>query len=319
MSDILGSCGIVESRIQAVCISIINRLVDPVAENSLLDWYRSTALADIMKEKLCGVGSDRFYRANDSLLKHQETIETLVRKKTKQLHNPDRTILLYNLTNTHFEGIGDANPKAQRGKKKQGRDDCVQVVIGMVFDTSGFELGHHMFSGNQADSTSLPVMLTKMNEIAGDVVGTDGTKNVLVVMDAGMSSAKNLAAITSAGYTYLVNDRHPLRKRYKEEFFDKSAFTQIEGRDGLTPILVRHLTTETVLDDESVVKEQLLLCMSAARGEKEKAIMSTAETALVDKLEKLKNRIERGGIKTQGDADKALGRLAERYARIYRC
>jgi len=315
--DVLKACDMPDSRIHAAKVSVINRLVDPVAESSLLDWYRSVALGDIVQEKLLGSGDDRFYRASDSLLKNQEKIEVEIRKKTQALHNPDRTILLYDLTNTHFEGVCDANPKAMHGKNKQGRSDCPQVVIGMIFDTSGFELGHHMFSGNQSDSTSLPTMLETMKRIAGKSENGSNEK-VLVVMDAGLSSAANLAAIRDAGYTYLVNDRRPLRKRYKEEFFEKDAFELISGRDGKTPVYVRHLTTETELDDGAVVKEQILLCRSDERGEKEKAILSTVELKFIDLLTKLQRRIEKGRIKSQSDADKALGKLSERYSRVYR-
>jgi len=60
--DILGSCEMAESRIDSARVAVINRLVEPVAENSLLDWYRSTALPDILQEKLAGAGDDRFYR-----------------------------------------------------------------------------------------------------------------------------------------------------------------------------------------------------------------------------------------------------------------
>jgi len=312
----LRDCGIAQSRIDSARIAVINRLVDPVTENGLLDWYRSTALPDILQEKMKGAGNDRFYRASDSLLKHQEEIEAAIRRKTEQLHKLDRTILLYDLTNTHFEGVCASNPKAKHGKNKQGRNDCPQVVIGMIFDQNGFELGHHMFSGNQADSTSLPTMLKTMSSIVSQ--RDDSQSRTLVVMDAGMASAANLAALREAGYTYLVNDKRPSRKRYTEEFSDKESFTVVKGREGKTPVLVRHMTTETVLDDGSVVAERLLLCMSAQRGEKERAILSTAEEKLISALEKLKKRIETGTIKNQKDADIALGKIAERYKRIFR-
>jgi len=174
-----------------------------------------------------------------------------------------------------------------------------------------------MFSGNQADSTSLPIMLETMKRIAGNDEKSS-SERVLVVMDAGMSSAANLAAIREAGYTYLVNDRRPLRTRYKEEFFEKDKFEVIEGRDGLTPILVRHLSTETELDNGATVKERLLLCMSEERGDKEKAILSTTEIKFIDVLKKLQSRVESGRIKSQSDIDKALGRLSERFQRVYR-
>lgn len=275
MNEILRSCGLPDTRIHAALVGVVNRLVDPVAENGLLDWYRSTALGDIMVENLQGAGDERFYRASDSLLKHSEAIESALRKRTLELHKPDRTILLYDLADTHFEGECLQNPKAKRGKNKQGRSDCPQVVVGRIFDINGFELGHHIFAGNQADSTSVPTMLSKMTEICGDC--GEGSSRVLVVMGSGMSSEANLASIRKSGYSYLVNDRRPLRCRYKEEFADKESFTKIEERDGRIPVLVRHLSANTVDDSGENIPEQILMCMSDERGKKEKAILSTAE------------------------------------------
>jgi len=63
-------------------------------------------------------------------------------ERRAQLFGLDRTVFLYDLTNTHFEGLCARNPKAKRGANKQKRNDCKQIVVGMVFDRFGFELTH---------------------------------------------------------------------------------------------------------------------------------------------------------------------------------
>ena len=100
-----------------------------------------------------------FTRVGDRLLMHQVEIEQHLRERQVQAHGLNRQVLLYDLTNTHFEGVCSANPKAKRGANKQKRNDCPQIVIGMVFDEYGFELAHRTFSGNLRDSNSLIKML----------------------------------------------------------------------------------------------------------------------------------------------------------------
>ncbi len=139
------------SQRTAAAISVINRLVDPVSEHGIHPWLETTALPEIFGENADRPGDDRFYRASDLLLKHRDALEHHIRQRQGTLFNLDRTILLYDLTNTHFEGCCESNPKAAYGKNKQGRNDCLQVVVGMVFDKDGFELAHKVFEGNRND------------------------------------------------------------------------------------------------------------------------------------------------------------------------
>ncbi len=60
--------------------------------------------------------------------------------------------MLYDVTNTHFEGLCEANPKAARGKNKQKRNDCLQAAVGMAFDERGLALAHEVFKGNIGDA-----------------------------------------------------------------------------------------------------------------------------------------------------------------------
>jgi hypothetical protein len=45
--------------------------------------------------------------------------------------NMERSVTLYDVTSTHFEGVCPKNAKARHGKNKQKRNDCPQVAIGI--------------------------------------------------------------------------------------------------------------------------------------------------------------------------------------------
>jgi transposase len=61
-----------------------------------------------------------------------------IRHREAELFDCKRSIILYDLTNTHFEGLCANNPKARHGKNKQKRNDCRQVAVGMAFDERGY-------------------------------------------------------------------------------------------------------------------------------------------------------------------------------------
>ncbi len=89
-------------------------------------------------------------------------------------------MILYDVTNTHFEGICSKNPKAKHGKNKQNRNDCRQVAVGMAFDENGFPLAHEVFEGNMADTKTLKSILGRL------ALNQDGLK-LVVILDAGFA------------------------------------------------------------------------------------------------------------------------------------
>ena len=91
----------------------------------------------------------------DELLGYHRQIEQALREGKQELFNLRRSIVLYDMTNTHFEGLCQGNPKAKHGKNKQKRNDCRQVAVGMAFDEHGFALAHEVFEGNIADTQTL--------------------------------------------------------------------------------------------------------------------------------------------------------------------
>ena len=79
----------------------------------------------------------------------------------------DFEVLLYDLTSTYFEGEMEHNPKAKRGYSRDGRPDCVQVVIALVITTDGLPLAYEVMDGNTSDCTTLRGFLDKIEHTYG--------------------------------------------------------------------------------------------------------------------------------------------------------
>jgi transposase len=308
----LQSLGLNRSQGQAAAISVINRLVDPASEHSLLDWYRRSGLPELMGNKLRGAGDDRFYRVSDRLLAHQSEIEKHLRQRQEGLFNLDRTVLLYDLTNTHFEGLCAQNPKAQRGANKQKRNDCPQIVVGMVFDRFGFEMAHRIFPGAQHDSKSLLTMIGDLNAAADS-----GPHKPLIVMDAGVATRQNRALLREHGFGYLVNDTRGCRGQYREQFARADGFRAIKGREGKGPVMV------LVMDDSQgcghgETPERVVLCKSERRADKELAIISNAEKRFLEALANLARRVDQRRLRDRDKIQQAIGRIQAQHPRVRR-
>lgn len=312
LSTALGGLGFNPTQQALAAAAVINRLVEPLSEHALVDWLGGTALPELLGEGILKGDTNRFYYVSDGLLRKQTELEAHLRgQQARHFHYP-RTILLYDLTNTHFEGNARGNAKAKRGKNKQGRSDCPQVVLGMVYDEQGFELAHRTFAGNQSDSTSLVTMVQSLRQAAGYPESAEllPPAKVLVIVDAGVATAGNLKLLAKAHFHYLVNDTRRGRKKWQTEFAQEEQFRALPGRENKSQVKVRALDLKG--------QERLVLCQSQGRREKELAIRSGAETRFVAGLEKLQARLQKGQLTDGAKAQRALGKLMARAARVQR-
>lgn len=258
---------------------VISRLTNPGSENELLQFIDHTSFPDLFGEEILKGKKDRFYRVSDKLMENKDEIEAHIREVTKKYFGLERTIFLYDLTNTHFEGECKENPKAKHGHNKQKRDDCPQIVVGMVFDENGFELAHETFEGNKSDQKSILQMIKHMEHITKKEGELEFTPKSIVILDGGISSKANLALLREHGFDYLVNDSRRCRIKYAKEFEEKEYFQTVTDREKKTPVQVRVIEEERIEESDGqkkVIKEQIVLCRSEARKEKENAIISGA-------------------------------------------
>ncbi len=197
-TPMLEAFGMNPSAIATAQLMVSNRLIEPLSEWALIDWSHRTALPELLDIRITKSSKDRLYRTSDELMAQRKDIETALRHHERDLFSLSRSIILYDVTNTHFEGLCASNPKARHGKNKQHRNDCRQVAVGIAFDEYGFPLAHETFEGHMADTKTLPLLLDRLARHEG------GLKPV-VILDAGFASCANLALLQERGYSYLVN------------------------------------------------------------------------------------------------------------------
>jgi len=179
---------------------VVNRLLDPGSEFRVhRQWYLTTALDELLGTDFAVAEKDRLYRCLDRLLEHKRELFLWLREKWADLFQADFEVLLYDLTSTYFEGEMEENPKAQRGYSRDGRPDCLQVVIALVITPDGFPLAYEVLAGNTADCTTLKQFLTQIE-------ATYGKARRVWVMDRGIPTEALLAEMRdpARGVFYLV-------------------------------------------------------------------------------------------------------------------
>ena len=172
------------------------------------------------------INKDRYYRVGDQLLGARDAIELYMQETIAGQLSLQRTYYLYHLTNTHFAGICEKNPKAQRGKSKQKRNDCPLVAAGVCFDEQGFILFHRTFAGNTGDATTLPEMIEILQNTSSD---QHLSAPPIVVLDGGLGTAENLETLREAKINYLVNRTRSFRNHFSE-IFAEATFEQVPDR-----------------------------------------------------------------------------------------
>ena len=92
-------------------VLVAARLCAPSSELHIAeDWYRRTALADLLQLDDALLNKDRLYRALDKLLGHKAAIEVHLSRRAGELFAVDNEVLLYDVTSTYFEGQAEAKP-----------------------------------------------------------------------------------------------------------------------------------------------------------------------------------------------------------------
>ena len=256
-------------------VLVIARLCEPSSELHIAeDWYRRTALEDLLALPVERVNDDRLYRALDRLLPHKEELERHLVKRLGELFDLSYDLLLYDVTSTYFEGLAEGNPLARRGHSRDPRPDCKQVCIALVVTRDGMPLGYEVFAGNRTDVTTVEEIVEKMET-------RYGMADRVWVMDRGMSSAENVAWLQESGRRYLIGTPKSELKKWSREIAKARDWRTV--RDGVEAKLCR--------GPEGT--ERFLLCRSADRRKKERAMHARFSTRIEERLASLGRRLQR--------------------------
>ena len=110
-------------------VLVTARLCEPSSELHIAeDWYRRTALGDLLQLADEEVNKDRLYRALDLLLEHKAALEAHLSQRCGELFSIQNEVLLYDVTSTYFEGLAQANPLGYPGGRHPGLLRHIHIV-----------------------------------------------------------------------------------------------------------------------------------------------------------------------------------------------
>src|SRR6516164_9196369 len=276
-------------------VLVLARFCEPASELHIAeDWFRRTALGDLLGIGDDKVNDDRLYRALDRLLPCKGALEVHLQRRLGRLFRLDYDLLLYDITSTYFEGEAAANSQARRGHSRDHRRDCKQVLIGLVVTRDGYPLGYEVFAGNRHDSTTVEQIVTRME----DRYGREGR---IWVLDRGMVSEATLVWLRGRGSRYIVGTPRSRLKQFATAL-----------RQGGWKAIRDGLEVQRCPAGDGI--ETFILCRSAARATKEQAMRERFVARIRAGLMKIRAACRRRRC-DPGPIERRVGRLLGRNAR----
>ena len=297
--------GFTSEDIDLSLMHIISRAVCPASEHATAEWLQdNTALCELMGIKAASVSHHKLYRISRLLHEHRDGIEQYLSHKTSELFDLQDKIILYDLTNTYFEGRKQNSQIAMFGNSKEKRKDAKLVTLALVVNIEGFVKYSKIYRGNIGETTTLEAMLNELS------VQTSSTgRKPLVVMDAGIADEDNLKMLKSKGYDYLCVTRSKLK--------DYVAVKNLGE-----PVVItdrRDNPVELLMVEKEGIDDSLLYVRSERKATKELSMhenfTSHFETGLNQILQGIQKK---GGTKKAEKVWERIGRLKEKYPSAHR-
>jgi len=291
-------------NIDNALISIISRAIASYSEHKTESWLDlNSGLTELFDKKPGSISRHNLYRASDNLYTLKSELEEYLYNKMTTMFDLDDSILIYDLTNTYFEGRKLHSKIAKYGRNKQKRNDCKQVVLAAVINKDGFLKHSNIYSGNMSDPVTLIDIISKMSNPG---ISTD--KQPLIVIDAGIATEDNLEMLRSKGYLYVCVSRSKPRKDYETD--TANAIIIKDKREN--EIKLKYMDTKDSKDTWVYVK-------SSNKTKKEDSMLFRSMDNFELEMSSVRSGIsKKGGTKKAEKVWERIGRIKERNRSVHK-
>jgi hypothetical protein len=293
-----------EKEIQLALTHIISRAVYPASEFKTSRWIlENSAVCELTGFPIETITKDQLYKIAQKLYTLKEPIEQYLSSRTNELFDIEDKIILYDLTNTYFEGRMVHSELARFGRSKEKRNDAKIVVLALVVNPEGFIKYSSILEGNMNDAATFEGMINKLR-----IKTSDSAKKAIVVMDAGIATEANLSLLTEKGYDYICVTRSTLK-----DYIVSNTADMITVKDNKQQNIVLQKVTSSKNDDYYLKIE----------SEAKKAKECSMNNRFVERFEAGLKQISAGlakksGIKQEHKVLERVGRLKQKYPSIQR-
>jgi hypothetical protein len=304
MSAFLRKEGWNDEQIQLALTHIISRATYPASELRTSEWIKqNSSVCELTGYPVEKITKDKLYVISKSLYKVKEDLEKHLSKRTNELFDLNDKIILYDLTNTYFEGSVRHSKIAKFGKSKEKRNDARLIVLAVVINTEGFLKYSQIFEGNTSDSATLEQIIT---ELSARTSSTE--RHPIVVLDAGIATEDNLKLLKKNKFDYMCVSRSGMSK-YNVDI--NSNPIQISDKKE-QPITLQKVTVDNSSD-------KWLRVHSQGKALKESGMNSRFSQRFEQGLSQIKESLDKkSGVKKQEKVWERIGRLKTRYPSIHK-
>lgn len=290
--------GFSEKQIQVAALLIIGRLINPGSERKTLWWAKNkSGLDELLGTKFRNLHHNALYRVLDILCERKQEIEKRLREEERNIFSLEEKIILYDLTNTYFEGKSYVGEEITYGKSKDKRDDCPLLTLGLVIDEKGFPKVSEVFAGDVSEPGTLKKILKALGAKEGNTV----------LIDAGVATEDNLRWLKEGGYHYVCVARGKPFIR-EEQQNEEGLITIKEEKDNKVEARLYRGKDE-----------KILYCRSKLKKAKEQSMKDAFRKRFEAELEAVKESLhKKRGTKRYEKVAERIGRVKERSHGIHR-
>ena len=303
IGNLLQQCGWADNQIALASSHIISRAIYPASELKTLSFIKdNSAISEITGLDRESLTKDHLYGISHKLYQIKDLLEQHLSKRTNELFDLEDKIILYDLTNTYFEGRMHKSKIAKFGRSKEKRNDARLVVLAVVTNPEGFLKYSNIYHGNMADCKTL-------NDVIDSLAKQTSfqERKPIVVLDAGIATEKNLEMLHAKGYHYICVSRSSL----KEYHADITA----------TPVKItdkREQPIELLKVKTNKDKDQYLWVKSHAKQIKEHSMKGLLAQRFEQGLTSIQEGInKKGGTKKVNKVHERIGRLKQKYPSVH--
>lgn len=303
ISDFLKQLGWEDDQISLAVTHIISRAVYPASELKTVSYIKENSaiseLTGLDKEKIT---KDKLYGISHQLFQIKDPLEQHLSRRTNELFDLEDKIILYDLTNTYFEGRMLGSRIAKFGRSKEKRNDARLVVLAVVVNREGFLKYSNIYQGNMADCKTLEGIVNALSAQT-----SSSQRKPIVVMDAGIATDDNLSMLKGKGYDYMCVSRSSL-KEYEAD--TKATPVQITDK--------RKQPIELLKIQVNGDSDQYLWVKSQAKKMKEDSMNGLLSQRFEQGIQSIREGItKKGGTKKLRKVYERIGRLKQKYPSVH--
>jgi transposase len=244
---------------------IAGRIIDPASKLATTRGFGHCTLGEMLGVE--GTKPDDLYMALDWLLSRQEAIEAKLAKR----HLTDGSLLLYDLTTVYFEG--KSCELGRFGHSKEGRNNKLQILVGLLCNRDGIPISVQVFEGNASETGTLSDQIQKVRE-------RFGLKHIVFVGDRGILRSVRLKEdLEPLGLDWITALRKPaIRELIRKGAFQPSLFEEVDFAE---------------IEDSEYAGERLIVCrnpmLAQDRARRRKELVARTEK----ELKEIQNAVNR--------------------------